>query len=119
MNRRLVVEAANGDLKGRFVDIGRGFFQVFGTSKILLLIGFTIAGDNVGIAKAFRALLQKIAGTKEQPRRRAKRRGGTKFPGLPLGNDNSSHELEAHFVQWLSKAHCEQNLASIRNPSLP
>jgi hypothetical protein len=31
-------------LKGTFADLSRGFFRVFGQTKVTILLGFTVAG---------------------------------------------------------------------------
>ena len=72
--RRQVVESVNAALKGGYADLSRGFFRVFGRVKILVLLGFTIAGYNLDRVRAFRA---KLAEAAAQPARRAKRRLGT------------------------------------------
>jgi len=74
MYRRQVVESANSALKGAFADLSRGFFRVFGRTKISLLLGFTIAAYNLDRIRSFRA---KQAEDEAQPVRRAKRRQGT------------------------------------------
>jgi hypothetical protein len=47
MNRRQIVESVNAALKGSFADLSRGFFRVFGRTKISVLLGFTIAAYNL------------------------------------------------------------------------
>jgi hypothetical protein len=74
MGRRQVVESANSALKGAFVDLGRGFFRVFGQVKMTVLFGFTVAGFNLDRIRSFRA---KQAERDTAPRPRAKRRLGT------------------------------------------
>jgi len=74
MNRRMVVESANSALKGAFADLSRGFFRVFGRTKISVLLGFTVAAYNLDRIRSFRA---KQAEDEGQPLRRAKRRKGT------------------------------------------
>ena len=74
MYRRQVVESANAALKGAFADLSRGFFRVFGQTKITVLLGFTLAAYNLDRVRSFRA---KQAEEDAQPRRRAKRRLGT------------------------------------------
>lgn len=74
MYRRQVVESANSALKGAFADLSRGFFRVFGQSKISVLLGFTIAAYNLDRIRSFRA---KQAEDEATPDRRAKRRKGT------------------------------------------
>lgn len=75
MGRRGVVENGNSRLQGTFVDIDRGYVRLFGNTKILMVMGFAIAGLNTQIAKQFRALEARLAGRAEeaharQPRRR-------------------------------------------------
>jgi hypothetical protein len=43
MGRRQVVESANAALKGTLTDLGRGFVRVMGRTKMILLLGFTLA----------------------------------------------------------------------------
>jgi hypothetical protein len=74
MNRRMVVESANSALKGAFADLSRGFFRVFGRTKISVLLGFTVAAYNLDRIRSFRA---KQAEAESLPVRRAKRRKGT------------------------------------------
>jgi hypothetical protein len=74
MYRRQVVESANSALKGAFADLSRGFFRVFGRTKISVLLGFTIAAYNLDRVRSFRA---KLAEDEAAPVRRAKRREGT------------------------------------------
>jgi hypothetical protein len=74
MYRRQVVESANSALKGAYADLSRGFFRVFGRTKISVLLGFTIAAYNLDRISSFRA---KMAENEAKPVRRAKRRQGT------------------------------------------
>ena len=75
MGRRQVVESANAALKGAFADLSRGFFRVFGLTKMTALLGFTIAGYNLDRIRSFRA--KKRAEHAAQPRPRQRRRSGT------------------------------------------
>jgi hypothetical protein len=75
MGRRQVVESVNSALKGAFVDLARGFFRVLGQVKMTVLLGFTLAAYNLDRVRSFRA---KQAQDTETPRRRAKRRRGTR-----------------------------------------
>ena len=74
MDRRQVVESVNAALKGGFADLSRGFFRVFGRTKITVLLGFTLAAYNLDRVRSFRAKLSRGAGA--NPSRRAKRRLG-------------------------------------------
>ena len=74
MYRRQVVESANSALKGAFADLSRGFFRVFGQTKISVLLGFTIAAYNLDRIRSFKA---KQVEDEAAPVRRAKRRKGT------------------------------------------
>ncbi len=74
MDRRQIVESANAALKGGFADLSRGFFRVFGRTKMSVLLGFTVAAYNLDRIRSFRA---KQEAEKAAPRRRAKRRHGT------------------------------------------
>ena len=55
MYRRQVVESANSALKGAFADLSRGFFRVFGQTKLSVLLGFTLAAYNLDRIRSFRA----------------------------------------------------------------
>ena len=57
-----------------FADLSRGFFRVFGRTKITVLLGFTVAAFNLDRVRSFRA---KQAEEEANRRRRAKRRLGT------------------------------------------
>ena len=59
---------------GAFADLSRGFFRVFGQTKISVLLGFTIAAYNLDRIRSFRA---KQAEDEAKPVRRSKRRQGT------------------------------------------
>ena len=74
MGRRQVVESANAALKGTFADLSRGFFRVFGQTKMTVLLGFTIAGYNLDRIRSFRA--KKRAQEADKPKQ-PKRRCGT------------------------------------------
>ena len=76
-----VVESVNSALKGAFVDLGRGFFRVFGQVKMTVLLGFTVAGFNLDRIRSFRAkqsIGDSDSSTTPRPirRQRAKRRTG-------------------------------------------
>jgi hypothetical protein len=55
MGRRQVVESVNAALKGTFADLSRGFFRVFGQTKMTVLLGFTVAGYNLDRIRSYRA----------------------------------------------------------------
>lgn len=82
MGRRQVVESVNAALKGSFVDLTRGFVQVFGRVKTSVLLGFTLAAFNLDRIRSFRAKhdleegesVQDVAG---DPSPRKNRRRGT------------------------------------------
>jgi len=82
MGRRQAAESANAGLKGGFVDMDRGFFRVFGTTKVAVLLAFTIVGYNLERVRSFRAK-HRIQGPDDpidyppQPVSRKKRRTGT------------------------------------------
>jgi hypothetical protein len=84
MNRRQVVESVNSALKGAFADLSRGFFRVFGRTKISVLLGFTVAAYNLDRVRSFRA---KQAQDEAKQRRRAKRRQGTWAGCSTIGNE--------------------------------
>lgn len=73
MNRRQIVESVNAALKGSYADLSRGFFRVFGRTKISVLLDFTVAAYNLDRIRDFRA---KMAEEETKPRTRAKRRLG-------------------------------------------
>jgi hypothetical protein len=89
MYRRQVVESVNAALKGAFTDISRGFFRVFGRTKITVLLGFTVAAYNLDRLRSFRA---KQAEDEVQPRRRAKRRQGTWADLTATSNESTDEE---------------------------
>ena len=74
MNRRQVAESVNAALKGAFCDLARGFFRVFGRTKITVLLGFTVAAFNLDRIRSFRA---KRAADEQEPKHSSKRRLGT------------------------------------------
>jgi hypothetical protein len=80
MGRRQVVESVNSALKGAFVDLGRGFFRVFGQVKMTVLLGFTVAAFNLDRIRSFRTKQGLDTDTSSErprvPQRRAKRRTG-------------------------------------------
>jgi hypothetical protein len=86
-----VVESVNAALKGAFANISRGFFRVFGRTKITVLMGFTIAAFNLDRLRSFRA---KQAEEEGQPRRRAKRRQGTWADLTPTSNETLADDRE-------------------------
>ena len=55
MGRRQVVESANASLQGGFVDMSRGFFRVFGVTKVNVMLSFAVAGFNWDRIRSFRA----------------------------------------------------------------
>jgi hypothetical protein len=73
MGRRQVVESVNAALKGTFADLSRGFFRVFGQTKMTILLGFTIAGYNLDRIRAYRA--KKRAEAEPKPAQSKRRRG--------------------------------------------
>ena len=69
MNRRQIVESVNAALKGSFADLSRGFFRVFGRTKISVLLGFTIAAAyNLDRVRAFRAKMAEEKGGEKESR---------------------------------------------------
>jgi hypothetical protein len=74
MGRRQIVESVNSALKGAFVDLSRGFFRVFGRTKMTVLLAFTVAAFNLDRIRSFRA---KFASEVAKPTTRARRRRGT------------------------------------------
>ena len=41
-------------LKGTLADLSRVFFRVFGQTKMTILLGFTVAGDNLDRIRSYR-----------------------------------------------------------------
>jgi hypothetical protein len=74
MNRRMAVESVNAALKGGFVNVSRGFFRVFGLTKMTALLGFTVAAVNVDRIRSHEA---KLAEDRDQPRSHRRTREGT------------------------------------------
>jgi hypothetical protein len=54
--------------------LSRGFFRVFGRTRITVLLAFTLAAFNMDRVRSFRS---KFADTEARPRTRARRRRGT------------------------------------------
>jgi hypothetical protein len=54
--------------------MSKGFFRVFGLTKVSFLLAFTLAAYNIDRLRSFRA---KQAASEAQPKRRARRRQGT------------------------------------------
>ena len=73
MGRRQVVESVNAALKGTFADLSRGFFRVFGQTKMTILLGFTVAGYNLDRIRSYRA--KKRAQEEAKPAQPKRRRG--------------------------------------------
>ncbi len=69
-----------------FADLFRGFFRVFGRTKITVLLGFTVAAYNLDRIRSFRA---KQAEDEPKPVPRAKRRQGTWTPECSPGGSAS------------------------------
>ena len=84
MYRRQVVESANSALKGAFADLSRGFFRVFGQTKISVLLGFTLAVYNLDRIRSFKA---KQGEDETTPVLRAKRRQGTWSDSITRDSD--------------------------------
>lgn len=80
MNRRMAVESVNSALKGGYVDTSRGFFRLFGLTKITVLLAFTIAAVNLDRIRSHEA-------KQEAPEQRHTRR--------PLGAGTWRHLLAA------------------------
>jgi hypothetical protein len=91
MYRRQAVESANAALQGAFASLARGFFRVFGLTKITVLLGFTIAAHNLDRVRSFRA---KLAEHEAQPKTRAKRRLGTWSQSIPAEDEPVDDETE-------------------------
>jgi hypothetical protein len=67
-----------------FADLSRGFFRVFGQSKISVLLGFTIAAYNLDRVRSFKA---KQAEDETTPVLRDKRRQGTWSDSITRDSD--------------------------------
>jgi len=81
--RRLVVENANGGLKGGFVNIERKFLRVMGRVKMTVLLAATIFGYNLECIRAFTAKMAAEQATKKAAKRTRKKRvsGWTRLLG--------------------------------------
>jgi hypothetical protein len=100
MGRRQVVESVNAALKGTFADLSRGFFRVFGQTKMTILLGFTVAGYNLDRIRSYRAKKRAQQEAKPKPspsggghlagHRRADRRGGNRGGREPTHLANRS-----------------------------
>jgi hypothetical protein len=80
MGRRQLVESVNAALKGVFTDLSRGFMRVLGTTKMTVMLGFTLAAFNLDRIRSFRAkhALDERGVPMERPKQsRARRRTGT------------------------------------------
>ena len=73
MNRRMAVESVNSALKGGYVDTSRGYFRLFGLTKITVLFAFTIAAVNLDRIRSHQAKQE----PDDQPKNRRPRRPGT------------------------------------------
>jgi hypothetical protein len=70
----------NAALKGAFADLARGFFRVIGTTKMTVMMGFTVAGFNLDRIRSFRAkhAVDEHGKPSERPKQqRTRRRTGT------------------------------------------
>ena len=87
MGRRQVIESAHSALKGTFVDLGRGFFRVFGQVKMTVLLGWTVAAFNLDRIRS--------SGAKQAGRDGAARPEGQASSGYlgPDSNDAEHHRL--------------------------
>ncbi|MHB1986918.1 MAG: hypothetical protein ACYCSF_02870 [Acidimicrobiales bacterium] len=74
MNRRAAVESVNAALNGGYLHLVRGFFRVFGLTKIRVLLGFSLAAVNLDRIRSFEA---KKAATEQLPKHRRPRRLGS------------------------------------------
>ena len=66
--------SVNASLKGGYVNTARGFFRLFGITKITVLLAFTIAAVNLDRIRSHQA---KQDADRERPRRQQPRRVGT------------------------------------------
>lgn len=74
------MESVNAALKGAFADLARGFFRVVGTTRMTVMMGFTLAGFNLDRIRSFRAkhAVRQDDDRAERPKKqRARRRTGT------------------------------------------
>ena len=98
MGRRQVVESVNAALKGTFADLSRGFFRVFGQTKMTILLGFTVAGynlDRIRIATGPRSAPRRTAEAAAQP----KRRRGTWHDIVEPTRHRATGERPAHIAR--------------------
>jgi hypothetical protein len=84
MGRRLVVETANGALKGGFVNIERKFLRVFGRTKTTVVLAFTIVGHNLDRIRSFIGRTAAKAAEVQAKKKRAKRRRRTWSDLIPV-----------------------------------
>lgn len=64
------VESAKSQLKGGYVDLGRGVFRVFGVVKISFLVAFSLAAYNLDRARNFKARLAEKSNSAKGARKR-------------------------------------------------
>ncbi len=77
MSRRNAVEGVNGNLKRNFTNVDRGYTRLFGTVKVAFFLAFTLAGQNVMLARSFRRRVAREEELASEPKRRKKRRART------------------------------------------
>lgn len=77
MSRRNAVEGVNGNLKRNFTNVDRGYTRLFGTGKVAFLLAFTLAGQNVMLARSFQRRLAREEELASGPKHRKKRRTRT------------------------------------------
>jgi hypothetical protein len=73
--RRNLVETFNSWLKGGFVTMERKFLRIYGRNRMMLLLGFTLAGCNRAIIRSHRSKFASAPASARKSRR--KRREGT------------------------------------------
>ncbi len=76
MNRRNAVESVNAALNGGYLHLVRGFFRVFGLTKLRVLLGFSLVAVNFDRIRSFEAKKAELE-NKDLPRRRRRRRPGS------------------------------------------
>jgi hypothetical protein len=95
MSRRNAVEGVNGNLKRNFTNVDRGYTRVFGTVKIAFFLAFTLAGQNVMLARSYRRRLAREEELASEPKRRKKRRTRTFDQVLGPAIDSHSEVADA------------------------
>lgn len=75
MNRRAAVESLNAAVNGGYIHLVRGFFRVFGLTKLRVLLGFSLVAVNLDRIRSFEA--KAAAAVESKKCRRRRRRVGS------------------------------------------